>query len=111
VSPFDLIPDSIPVLGLIDDAAVITSVARANLTLISNFRKWEILQGRGFPSALGSEPFKPTPIQKEFERRCREVFDREPRAMGEAELTGRVVQSRCAKVIVELSNKILTGGA
>jgi len=30
--------------------------------------------------------------------------------MGEAELTGRVVQSRCAKVIVELSNKILTGG-
>jgi hypothetical protein len=31
--------------------------------------------------------------------------------MGEAELTGRVVQSGCAKVIVELSNKILTGGA
>ena len=112
VSPFDLIPDSIPVLGLIDDAAVITCVARANLTLISNFRKWEILHGGGFPSALGSEPFKPTPIQKEFEKRCREVFERErARAMGEAELTGRVVQSRCAKVIVELSSKILTGGA
>jgi hypothetical protein len=31
--------------------------------------------------------------------------------MGEAELTGRVARSRCAKVIVELSNKILTGGA
>ena len=43
VSPFDLIPDSIPVLGLIDDTSVITSVARANLTLISNFRKWETL--------------------------------------------------------------------
>jgi uncharacterized membrane protein YkvA (DUF1232 family) len=41
VSPFDLIPDSIPVLGLIDDASVIACVARANLTLISNFRKWE----------------------------------------------------------------------
>jgi uncharacterized membrane protein YkvA (DUF1232 family) len=41
VSPFDLIPDSIPVLGLIDDTSVISCVARANLTLISNFRKWE----------------------------------------------------------------------
>jgi hypothetical protein len=26
---------------------------------------------------LGSEPFKPTPNGKEFERECREVFDRE----------------------------------
>jgi uncharacterized membrane protein YkvA (DUF1232 family) len=43
VSPFDLVPDSIPVLGLVDDTNVITSVARANLTLISNFRKWETL--------------------------------------------------------------------
>jgi len=46
VSPFDLIPDSIPVLGLIEDTSVITSVARANLTLISNFRKWETLFDR-----------------------------------------------------------------
>jgi uncharacterized membrane protein YkvA (DUF1232 family) len=76
VSPFDLIPDSIPVLGLIDDAAVITCVARANLNLISNFRKWEILHGGGLPSAPASEPFKPTPIQKAFEKRCREAFDR-----------------------------------
>jgi len=82
VSPFDLIPDSIPVLGLIDDAAVITCVARANLTLISDFRKWEILHGGGFPSALGAEPLKPTPIQKEFEKRCREVFDRERELWG-----------------------------
>jgi uncharacterized membrane protein YkvA (DUF1232 family) len=47
VSPFDLIPDSIPVLGMVDDAAVITCVAKANLTLISNFRRWEILFDRG----------------------------------------------------------------
>jgi uncharacterized membrane protein YkvA (DUF1232 family) len=45
-SPFDLIPDSIPVLGLIDDAAVVTYVAKANLTLISSFRTWEILRER-----------------------------------------------------------------
>ena len=46
VSPFDLIPDSIPVLGLTDDTAVLTCVARSNLTLISNFRKWEIASGK-----------------------------------------------------------------
>jgi uncharacterized membrane protein YkvA (DUF1232 family) len=37
VSPFDLIPDGIPVFGLIDDAGVIGCVARANLAAISNF--------------------------------------------------------------------------
>jgi uncharacterized membrane protein YkvA (DUF1232 family) len=46
VSPFDLIPDSIPVLGLVDDASVLTCVARSNLSLISNFRKWEIRSGK-----------------------------------------------------------------
>jgi hypothetical protein len=42
VSPFDLIPDAVPVLGLIDDASVIASVARANIAVISSFRKWEV---------------------------------------------------------------------
>lgn len=31
---------------------------------------------------LGSEPFKPTPNGKEFEKECREVFDRERKAWG-----------------------------
>ena len=31
---------------------------------------------------LGSEPFKPAPNGKEFERECREVFDRERKAWG-----------------------------
>lgn len=47
VSPFDLIPDSIPVLGLVDDASVLAFVAKSNLTLISKFRKWETLSGQG----------------------------------------------------------------
>jgi uncharacterized membrane protein YkvA (DUF1232 family) len=49
LSPFDLIPDSIPVFGLLDDTAVITCVARANLAAISNFRKWQILFSGEFP--------------------------------------------------------------
>jgi uncharacterized membrane protein YkvA (DUF1232 family) len=52
VSPFDLIPDSIPVLGLIDDASVLTCVARSNLTLINNFRKWEILSDKALTSTV-----------------------------------------------------------
>jgi hypothetical protein len=31
---------------------------------------------------LGSEPFKPTPNGKEFEKECREVFDREREPWG-----------------------------
>jgi uncharacterized membrane protein YkvA (DUF1232 family) len=42
VSPFDAIPDAVPVLGLVDDVWVITSVARANLRVISSFRNWEV---------------------------------------------------------------------
>jgi uncharacterized membrane protein YkvA (DUF1232 family) len=52
VSPFDLIPDSIPVLGLIDDAAVVTYVAKANLTLLSTFRTWEILGDKDFSPSM-----------------------------------------------------------
>jgi uncharacterized membrane protein YkvA (DUF1232 family) len=52
VCPFDLIPDSIPVLGLVDDAAVITLVARANLNLISSFRNWESFVERELASAV-----------------------------------------------------------
>jgi uncharacterized membrane protein YkvA (DUF1232 family) len=52
VSPFDLIPDSVPVLGLIDDAALITCVAKANLNLISTFRTWEILRDKDFRPSM-----------------------------------------------------------
>lgn len=38
VSSFDLIPDSVPVLGLVDDVWVIHFVARANLRVISSLQ-------------------------------------------------------------------------
>ena len=41
VEPFDLIPDTVPVFGFLDDVAVITWVARMNISEISKFRKWE----------------------------------------------------------------------
>jgi len=46
VSAFDLIPDSVPVLGLVDDVWVINFVARANLRVISGFRNWEVSSDR-----------------------------------------------------------------
>ena len=42
ISSFDLIPDAVPFLGLVDDVCVINSVARANLRVISSFRNWEV---------------------------------------------------------------------
>jgi uncharacterized membrane protein YkvA (DUF1232 family) len=41
LNPLDLIPDTIPVLGYVDDGAVITYVVRSNLREISCFRNWE----------------------------------------------------------------------
>lgn len=41
VEPFDLVPDAVPVFGLMDDAALIALVAKMNLTEISRFRTWE----------------------------------------------------------------------
>jgi uncharacterized membrane protein YkvA (DUF1232 family) len=59
LSPFDLIPDAVPVFGLMDDTAVIGCVARANLTAISNFRKWEIVFSGDFPfPSAGGSPSK-----------------------------------------------------
>jgi uncharacterized membrane protein YkvA (DUF1232 family) len=55
LNPFDLIPDGIPVFGLMDDAAVIGYVARANLMEVSNFRKWEIVFGGAFPFAAAED--------------------------------------------------------
>ncbi len=41
LNPLDLIPDSVPVLGFLDDALVIAYVMNANVRQIRQFRKWE----------------------------------------------------------------------
>jgi uncharacterized membrane protein YkvA (DUF1232 family) len=42
VSPIDLIPDTIPVIGFIDDATVLTIVLGAGLsTELDHYRKWK----------------------------------------------------------------------
>ncbi len=40
LNPFDLIPDLVPGLGLMDDAAVLTMVVKAIQSDVQNYRSW-----------------------------------------------------------------------
>jgi uncharacterized membrane protein YkvA (DUF1232 family) len=40
LNPFDLIPDLVPGLGLLDDAAVLTMVVKAIQSDVQNYRNW-----------------------------------------------------------------------
>jgi uncharacterized membrane protein YkvA (DUF1232 family) len=46
ISPVDAIPDTIPVVGLTDDAAVVTAVVASMAVEIACFREWEKTHGR-----------------------------------------------------------------
>jgi len=46
VNPFDLIPDWLGVLGLLDDASVIAFVINSAQTDITKFKKWEATKSK-----------------------------------------------------------------
>ncbi len=51
VSPIDVIPDVIPVVGYLDDALVVGYVAHRLTGEIAKYRQWRVDQGRPLPAA------------------------------------------------------------
>ncbi len=47
VSPIDIIPDFLPIAGLLDDVSILAFALRSIKTELDAFRKWEAEQGRG----------------------------------------------------------------
>ena len=46
VNPLDAIPDPIPIVGLVDDAAVIGFLVKSLKDDLDDFRRWERLQNK-----------------------------------------------------------------
>lgn len=46
VNPFDLIPDAIPVFGVVDDVAVTALCLKLVSTDIEEYEKWRVLNGK-----------------------------------------------------------------
>lgn len=58
VSPIDIIPDAIPGIGLVDDAAVIAFVVKQTKADLDNFLAWEVERsvGESDTEVVKSEP-------------------------------------------------------
>jgi uncharacterized membrane protein YkvA (DUF1232 family) len=68
VSPVDAIPDVIPGIGLVDDAAVLYFVVKAIATDLDDFRRWEDEQTKA--KARTPRPRKPTGSSARTPRRA-----------------------------------------
>jgi len=54
LNPFDAIPDTIPVLGYVDDVAVVGWIVKTLKDEIEKFRVWESARANPGPTAHGS---------------------------------------------------------
>ena len=54
LNPFDAIPDTIPVLGYVDDVAVVGWIVKTLKDEIEKFRVWESARANSRPTAHGS---------------------------------------------------------
>jgi uncharacterized membrane protein YkvA (DUF1232 family) len=68
VSPIDAIPDVIPGIGLVDDAAVLYFVVKAIASDLDDFRRWEDEQAKAKPRT--PRPRKPTGSSARTPRRA-----------------------------------------
>ncbi len=47
INPFDIIPDFIPIIGVIDDAAMLGFLVRSVMKDVQKFKEWERLNVQG----------------------------------------------------------------
>jgi uncharacterized membrane protein YkvA (DUF1232 family) len=64
VSPADLIPDPIPVIGYVDDVAVLFFVVKAISADLEKFRRWESDRGGGPGGGAGGRVRKKSPPKR-----------------------------------------------